>query len=299
MSDLACDVWYATCPENIVAEVPVAVGATSGCVCPSEFVEGFDRGRMLSTDVYIGRTAPSKIPPLLYSFPGDVPAGPGTMSLNTFGGGFQDTATIMYVSRTQQGGADVTPWLRFINNHATVTFATANNRKTSRGYGVTATPIERSGWFEIPITWTDGTEPVPDGLVEFTFNPWEEVPIRRLDDFGIAHYGLEPFQRVDLINSTTDLFETFADRILQIRGSASVPRVESVTIDARRGEGLRNAQLMSQCQPGKPSRYKIRLNIDGRFIYDRMCFATKVQHHIAEDQWTTDITLDVAEWAAT
>ena len=55
---------------------------------------------------------------------------------------------------------------------------------------------------------------------------------------------------------------------------------------------------MSTADPGKPSRYLMRLAVDDRLIFDRMCFATAVRHVIARDEWTMRITLDIAEWAA-
>ena len=55
--------------------------------------------------------------------------------------------------------------------------------------------------------------------------------------------------------------------------------------------------LMSTASPEKPSRYAMRLAVDERPIYDRMCFVAGVRHFISPDEWTLRITLDIAEWA--
>ena len=110
-----------------------------------------------------------------------------------------------------------------------------------------------------------------------------------------------PFQVTDLINTSKDLFETLADRILEVRGSNSVPRLETVTIDARTGKTwpTQNMTLMSTAAPEKPSRYLMRLEVDDRTIFDRMAFCVAVRHFISPEEWTMRITLDIAEWAGT
>jgi hypothetical protein len=143
----------------------------------------------------------------------------------------------------------------------------------------------------------DGTAPSKPGRDRHTTLGGTSVAVLR--SVRRTHCRLN-FTRTDLINTTTSLFETLADRILEVRGSNSVPRVESVTVDARTGRHfpLHNMTAMSAVRPEKPSRYKLRLQVGGRLIFDRMMFATSVRHTIERDEWSTVITFDVAEWAA-
>jgi hypothetical protein len=56
---------------------------------------------------------------------------------------------------------------------------------------------------------------------------------------------------------------------------------------------------MAECSPELPSRYLVRLNNEGRTVWDRMMFAASVRHTITRDEWVAQIGLDVAEWAGT
>lgn len=270
-------------------------GGAGGDICPSDWTEDFDRAAM-TTEVIIGRATPTNIPDLHYTFPGTVPPAAGTMSLN----GAQSEATVMYLSRTETGGGDVTAWLQYINEDGRIRFADADDTGVAIGYGVTGPPSTGPTHVTVPIVWVDGQTPVPSGAVTVTITPAVEPPRLFFDAFGRNTYGRETFTRTDLIRTDpmSDIrYEVLADRILEIRGSNSVPRVDTVTIDARHG-GIANMELMSTARPDKPSRYQMRLQVGGRVVYNRMMFVTAIRHSIERDEWTLQMTLDVAEWAA-
>jgi len=218
----------------------------------------------------------------------------------------QEAATRLYVSKTAAGGVNAAIWLAYLNRHSSVTFVSAADEdadppihETRRGYELTADVIEHGAYYELPVFWTSGTEHVPtDGPVTFTLTIGQEVPQLWQDIYGVNHYGRMTFNRTDLINTDRDLFEKLADRILEVRGSNSVPRLEAVTLDARTGDPMSTMRLMSSAAPEKPSRYRMHLEVGTREVYDRMCFATAVRHFIAPNEWTLRITLDIAEWAA-
>ena len=113
--------------------------------------------------------------------------------------------------------------------------ATADDNNKTRGYRVTGTPVEQTNHFDIPINWISGTTAIDPGFVELTLQLVAEPPRIYQDTFGVNHYGRLTFQRTDLIRVepiADPIYKTLADRILEIRGSNSVPRLESVTMDA-------------------------------------------------------------------
>lgn len=284
--------WVESNPGTVV---PPSAGAAGTDLCPSEWTEDFDRAAM-TTEVLIGRVTPSNIPTLPFTFPSTVPPAAGGLSLN----GPQSEATVMYLSRTDSAGGDAWPWLQYINHNGTVRFADADDTTKSIGYGVTGTPAVFPAHVEVPVIWIDGQTAVPSGPVTVTLSPATE-PVRLFfDAFGRDTYGRETFTRIDLIRTdpvASPIYEELADRILEVRGSNSVPRVDTVTLDARRGTGIRNMDLMSLARPDKPSRYLLRLQVGGRVVYSRMMFVTATRHSITRDEWTLQMTTDVAEWA--
>jgi hypothetical protein len=291
---IPCTTWVPTAPGVIVG-----AGGTPGVpgsVCPQGWTEDFDRAQM-STQVFMGRNPPEGVPVLRYDFPssGSVPPAAGSISMN----GTQTGATRLYAS-SSAAGVDAGVWLAYLHGTCTVTIASLGTDTKSRTYGVTGDVVEHAGYYEVPIFWTGGTDAIPNGAVDVTLSIATEPPLLYEDAYGVGHYGRMPFQRTDLVSTDRDLFGTLADRILEIRGSNSVPRLESVTIDARTGHGFptHNMNLMSLASPEKPSRYLCRLKVEDRLIFDRMCFATNVRHFISRDEWTLRITLDIAEWAA-
>jgi hypothetical protein len=277
---------------------------TAGTVCPAGWDEDFDRSQM-STQVMIARSAPAEVPELIYHLattPSDPPPA-GTIVTDPN----QEEATRLLVPKEVAPGGNGGQWLNFLNRHSTVSYRSAADDttdpptpETSRTYQLTADVIEHADHYELPVTWTGGTAHVPTGgLVTLTLSIGAEVPQLWFDPYGVDHYGRMTFNRTDLINQRRDLFTKLADRILEVRGSNSVPRLQAVTIDARTGSApLENMRLMSSAAPEKPSRYRMALEVDDRVIYDRMCFASAVRHYIARNEWTLRITLDIAEWAA-
>lgn len=284
-------------PGSIVYPEP----GTSGTICPQGWDENFDRSQM-STQVIIARSAPSDVPDFVYTLEitGDVP-GPGGLAADPN----QEAATVLHVSKTAMDGDDATIWLGYLNRHSSVTYTSAADDtvdpkipETSRGYKLTADVIEHADYYDLPVVWTSGTSHVPTGLVTVKLSIGTEVPQLWFDPYGVEHYGRMTFNRTDLISTDRTLFAKLADRILEVRSSNSVPRIEAVTIDARTGSKLPNMALMSSAAPEKPSRYRMALVVGSRTIYDRMMFASAVRHFIARDEWTLRITLDIAGWAA-
>jgi hypothetical protein len=293
-------------PGSIV--YPDGGGTTGGAVCPSGWDEDFDRSQM-STQVMIARQAPTQVPLVPYTLAATVTVPPGAGMIVTDPN--QEAATRLLVSKTNRDGGDATIWVGYLNRHSSVTITDGGDPAhvdgegnpdpippRSRGYELTADAIEHAAYYELPVVWTQGTDHVPAVPVDLELTVGQEVPQLWQDTYGVEHYGRMTFTRTDLINTDRDLFVKLADRILEVRGSNSVPRLESVTVDARRGAPLRHMGLMSSASPEKPSRYRMFLDVDGRRVYDRMTFVTAVRHVIGPDEWTLRVTLDIAEWAA-
>jgi hypothetical protein len=78
-----------------------------------------------------------------------------------------------------------------------------------------------------------------------------------------------------------------------------------VSIDARTPvtrpwQQAHNIDVMAAASPQKPSRYLVRIQAEpGRMIAERMMFCASVRHFLSRNEWTLDMTLDVAEWAGT
>lgn len=286
--------WHQSAPGQIHPGTPGS-GGTPGSYCPSSWEESFDRSEM-STSVAINNQLPQDVPTLRFIFPADagaVPPSAGEMTLN----GTQEAATRAYFNVRDDLGKDTTIWLRYLHNGSTISYATLAATKESRSYQVTGEVVVHPNYVEVPITWTQGTTAVPHGPVDVTLGPTARVPEIWEDAYGVDHYGRISFSRTDLINTNRDLLPILADRILKIRASNSVPRLASVTLDARQGPEGHTASLMSRTDPGRPSRYQCCLQVGGRTIYNQICFASSVRHVITRSEWTTRIGLDVALWA--
>lgn len=283
--------WYATNPGVVP---PGYTPGTPGDVCPTVWTEDADRSQM-STEVLIGRTLPSNIPDLAYT----LGSGSVTTGEIVVVGPNQIEATALNISRASVGGANQSAWLDYLNVGSNLKITVVDDPTKSLGYQVSDDPTFHSGYIAVPVAWRDGITTLDPGPVTLSISLGPEPPLLYWDDYGRDVYGRETFVRTDLINATRSLFETLADRILEVRGSNSIPRVDTVGIDARTGRDfpMQNMELMSTVRPEKPSRYAIALEVDGRLIYDRMMFATSVRHTIERDEWSTQITLDVAEWA--
>jgi hypothetical protein len=289
--------WRESAPGQVHPGIPGSGSpGRPGSYCPSAWTEDFDRAQM-STQVIMGRQSPSDVPTLRYVFPSDngaVPPPAGEFSFDAD----QESSGWMFVSKTDDLGVDATIWLNYLHYASTITIQTLASTKEQRSYFVTGEPIEdATGYFAIPISWTQGTTDVPHGPIDMTLQLGREIPIPYQDTYGVEHYGRMVYNRTDLISTDRSKFETLADHILEIRGSNSVPRIDTVTLDARTGWPGHNMALMSQAAPERPSRYFCCMNVDGRRIFHRMMFATSVRHHIVDDEWTLVISLDLAEWA--
>jgi hypothetical protein len=282
--------FLASSPGAVVP--PTSSTATPGDICPQGWDEDFDRSQM-STQVLIGRTPPTNIPIYWWTFPGATPPTTGQVTLNAP----QSEATVMSISEGDIDGLDVSVYLHYISPGSSIRFASVGEPGEAMEYRVTGAIVEHAGYIDVPVVWVSGQTPVSAGWVSLTLTIAPETPLLFVDTLGLSLYGVETMTRTDLISTDRDLFETLADRILEVRGVNSVPRLESVTIDARTGSGIANMELMSTCAPERPSRYRMRLEVDGRPIYDRMCFASAVRHFIARNEWTLRISLDIAEWA--
>ena len=191
----------------------------------------------------------------------------------------------MAVSKTVTGGVEATIWLRYLKSGDSVRFVDTDDTGIALTYRLTGDHDRVPRHTSCCRSSGRTARPrFPPGAVTLALQLLSEPPDLYVDTFGRDLYGHETLSVTDLINTSKDLFETLADRILEVRGVNSVPRVEAVTIDARTGHGTQNMELMSTAAPEKPSRYRMRLQVDERPIYDRMCFVSSVRHFITRSR---------------
>jgi len=123
-------------------------------------------------------------------------------------------------------------------------------------------------------------------------DPETAVTVDDLD--GIARYGIEPFERTDLLTANDDSLELLAERVLRVQGEDTAPRVRSVSLDAATSpEAL---DLMTTVDVYRPSRYRCRLEYPAPrgVVFDDEYLATGVAHTITRDYWSVELNLDVA-----
>lgn len=114
-----------------------------------------------------------------------------------------------------------------------------------------------------------------------------------LDDVaGQAMYGIEPFERVDLLTQSDTMLTFLGNRILRIRSAASAPRIRSVSLDASTADNA--LDLMTTVDVYRPSRYRCRLLYDRGTVFDAEHFATGVAHQVSRDRWSLNMNLDLA-----
>lgn len=114
-----------------------------------------------------------------------------------------------------------------------------------------------------------------------------------LDDLdGQILYGIEPFERTDLLTETYEALVVLAERILRTRAAATSPRVRSVSLDARTADNA--VDLMSTVDVYEPSRYRCRLQLARGIVFDEEYFATGVAHEVTPNGWTLELNLDSA-----
>lgn len=132
------------------------------------------------------------------------------------------------------------------------------------------------------------------------------VDMRRADGSGVtrladlatrAAVGPEPFRRDDLETADDSTLGLIADRAIDTRSLATMPRVEAVWLDAANdpGDG-RTVELMATARPEVPTRLRCRLvELGGRTVFDRDMFVTTVDHTIDDaGRWQCRLGLDVA-----
>jgi hypothetical protein len=114
------------------------------------------------------------------------------------------------------------------------------------------------------------------------------------DTDAITRYGVEPFERTDLVNDTDTSFVLLAERVLQTRGAGTAPRVRSVSLDASTSDAA--LDLMATVDVYEPSRYRCRLvHPEPRgTVFDDVYFATGVGFDMDRDGWRLELNLDVA-----
>lgn len=112
------------------------------------------------------------------------------------------------------------------------------------------------------------------------------------DTAGMALYGIEPFERTDLLTAQDPTLTRLGNRILQVRSAASTPRIRSVTFDGRTGDDV--VDLMSSVDVFKPSRYRCRLQYPRGTVFDAEHLATGVVHEVTPRWWTLGLNLDLA-----
>jgi hypothetical protein len=115
----------------------------------------------------------------------------------------------------------------------------------------------------------------------------------QLDDVeGQRLYGIEPFERTDLLTASDVMLNTLAYRFLNARHHTTSPRVRSVTLDARTADNA--LDLMSTVDVYLPSRYRCRLEYHRGTVFDEEYLATGVAHEITPNGWTLELNLDSA-----
>ena len=114
-----------------------------------------------------------------------------------------------------------------------------------------------------------------------------------LDDLeGQRLYGIEPFERTDLLTERYDQLVLLARRILNARHHTTSPRVRSVSLDARTADNA--LDLMATVDVYDPSRYRCRLEYARGLVFDEEYFATGVAHEVTRTGWTMELNLDSA-----
>lgn len=114
-----------------------------------------------------------------------------------------------------------------------------------------------------------------------------------LDDLPAqAVYGIEPFERTDLLTQVDLLLTYLARRVLRVRAASSLPRIRTVTLDASTADNA--LDLMTTVDVYRPSRYRCRLEYPRGTVFDAEHFATAVAHRVSRESWTLDLNLDLA-----
>lgn len=122
--------------------------------------------------------------------------------------------------------------------------------------------------------------------------------VQRDDPTSWGLYGVETFERTDLTTSAVAELTKMADRLLKTRGADTIPRVRTVSLDARTGDDVVDLLTASSCY--RPARYRCRLALERGLVFDQNHYCTGVSHDIGPDGWTSELLLDIADpYAAT
>lgn len=140
--------------------------------------------------------------------------------------------------------------------------------------------------WERPFNRADLTTRVLIGRDVETAQVLEDLPAQ-------VRYGIEPFERTDLLTASDAGITQLGRRILRTRSAATAPRVRSVTLDARTSDDAMD--LMSTVDVYQPSRYRCRLQYPRGEVFDVEHFATGVAHEVTTEAWSLDLNLDLAE----
>lgn len=105
-------------------------------------------------------------------------------------------------------------------------------------------------------------------------------------------YGIEPFERTDLLTELDSRIAEIGERFLETRGASTAPRVRSVAFDA--ATSIDALDLMTSVDVFKPSRYRCRLELARGIVFDEEMFATAVMHAVERNRWTLNLNLDAA-----
>lgn len=118
----------------------------------------------------------------------------------------------------------------------------------------------------------------------------DKVQASDLSSWGL--YGIETFERTDLTTQDPAVLQALADRYLETRGAATIPRVRAVTLDARTEDNV--VDLLAFSSPYVPSRYRCRLTLARGPVFDEEYLLTGISHDIGPEAWTADLSLDLA-----
>ena len=112
------------------------------------------------------------------------------------------------------------------------------------------------------------------------------------DGYGQWLYGIEPFERTDLLTTTAAELDNLAVRYLQTRAAVTAPRARAVSLDARNGDAY--VDFMTLVDVFRPSRYRCRLALPRGLVFDEEYLAVGVHHQLDAHHWSVELALDLA-----
>ena len=120
-----------------------------------------------------------------------------------------------------------------------------------------------------------------------------ETAVQIDDPEGQLLYGIETFERTDLLTYSDPNVIDLAERTMVTRSHETAPRVRATLLDARNGDA--QLDLMSTVDVFKPSHYRCRLMEWRGLVFDDRYIATAVAHRITASEWSLEMNLDRAE----